>query len=54
MQRCVKYANMEGFRRAGHIYIVDGALGKDAALFLGRIAEQLSGAWGRGYGNVLG
>ena len=31
-----------------------GALGKEAALFLGRIADQLSVAWGRGYGNVLG
>ena len=33
---------------------VDGALGREAALFLGRIAERLSVAWGRGYGNVLG
>ena len=32
---------------------VDGALGKEAALFLGCIADRLS-AWGRGYGNVLG
>ena len=31
-----------------------GTLGKEAALFLGHIADQLSIAWGRGYGNVLG
>ena len=33
---------------------VDGALGKEAALFLSRIADRLSVAWGRSYGNVLG
>ena len=33
---------------------MDGALGKEAALFLGRIADWLSVAWGRSYGNVLG
>ena len=33
---------------------VDGALGKETALFLGRIADQLSVTWGRSYGNVLG
>ena len=36
------------------IIYVDGALGKEAALFLGRIADQLSVTWGRSYGNVLG
>ena len=33
---------------------VDGALGKEAALFLGRMADRLSVTWGRSYGNVLG
>ena len=33
---------------------VDGGLGKEATLFLGRIADRLSVAWGRDYGNVLG
>ena len=36
------------------IISVDGALGKEAALFLNRIADRLSVAWGRSYGNVLG
>ena len=31
-----------------------GALGKEAALFLSRIADRLPVAWGRSYGNVLG
>ena len=33
---------------------VHGALGKEATLFLGCIADQLFVAWGRGYDNVLG
>ena len=33
---------------------VDGALGKEAALFLGCIADRFSVSWGRGYGNVVG
>ena len=33
---------------------VDDALGKEAALFMGHIADRLSVAWGRSYGNVLG
>ena len=33
---------------------VDGALGKETALFLGRIPDRLSVTRGRGYGNVLG
>ena len=33
---------------------VDGALHKEAALFLGCIANRLSVVWGRGYDNVLG
>ena len=36
------------------VIYVDGALGKEAALFLGRITDQLSVTWGRSYGNVLG
>ena len=30
------------------------SLCKEAFLFLGRIADRLSVAWGRGYGNILG
>ena len=33
---------------------VNGALGKETALFLGHIPDRLSVARGRGYGNVLG
>ena len=33
---------------------MDGALGKEAALFLGRITDRRSVTWGRSYGNVHG
>ena len=45
----VRHASFSPF-----VVSVDGALGKEAALFLSRIADWLSVAWGRGYGNVLG
>ena len=35
------------------IVSMDGALGKEAALFLVCIADRLSVAWGRGYGNQM-
>ena len=44
-----RYASFSPF-----VISVDGALGKEAALFLGRIADRLSVTWGRSYGNVLG